>query len=157
MRARVVALLLAAAWLFITVGPVAAAPEGPTSRAALVSLRPGYGAPGGLQLRWAAASSSWWSVGLDFNAPVSGLESTWLRRQWRLVPDVLAQVGLEAGWALEPGLGSSGSPGPWLGFYVGQQWQAGAVLAEVGTSLRLVTRGPHRALWETAALLGLTW
>ena len=132
-------------------------PGSPPLRAVLVSLRPGYGPPGGVQLRWSVPSRSWWSAGLDFNPAQGAVQSAWLRRQWRLVPDVLAQLGLEGGYQLEAGPGSSSPTGPWLGLYVGQQWQGGRLLAEIGTSLRLPPEAAHRVWWETVLALGFTW
>lgn len=130
------------------------------SGAALVGLRWGYGPPSGVALEWVAGPGSWWLAGVDFNLQGSGPESVWVRRQWALRPDTLARIGLQAGYTVDPGdAGPTTAPpaGLWVGVYVGQQWRAGVLVAELGTGLRIPTGQVELIRWDTGAALGLAW
>lgn len=138
-------------------GPAAAAASDGVSGAALVGLRWGYGPPSGVALQWASGPGSWWLAGLDFNPELSGPESVWVRRHWSLRPDTLARVGLQAGYTFDPTPWTGLTRGAWVGVYVGQQWRAGVLVAELGTGLRIPTGSPELLRWDTGAAFGLAW
>lgn len=124
--------------------------------AVLLSLQPGSRFPADLQLTLAPAAASSWTVGLDFARDRRGLQSVWGRRVWRLNPDVLALVGVQAGFNLqdEP---QQLPRGAWVGFYLGERWVLSPLVLELGTAVRFATGEPYRVAWKTSASVGLGW
>ena len=135
-------------------GPASA--SGP-ALAFLLSLRQGSHFPAGMQLAFAPARAASWTVGLEFAGGHEGLQGLWGRRVWRLNPDALAVLGVQAGVNLRRDAVLELPRGTWVGFYFGERWVLSPVLLEFGTALRIPTAQPRQVAWETTASVGFGW
>ena len=135
----------------------AAAPAPGRSVALLLSLRQGSPFPAGIQLAFAPQAGPSWTVGLDFAGGRAGLQSLWGRRVWKLNPDALAVLGVQAGVDLQEDPVMTLPQGAWLGFYIGERWEVSSLWLEFGTALRIPVQQPHQVGWETTASVGLRW
>ena len=126
------------------------------ARAVLATWRHGTPLPG-LQLSFEPAAARSWSLGVDFAGDPGRLQAVWGRHLWRLSPDALALVGLQAGVYLLPHGALGLPPGAWLGLYAGERWWWASAVLELGTSFVLPAQRPGQVGWETTASVGFGW